>query len=58
MSKQYWYSQNVHCVHSLTVPVLFFHMFSDDGSFEPKYVAEFLIMVTIYIVQLLTGINY
>jgi len=30
----------------------------DDGSFEPKHVAKFLILITIYIVVLLTGINY
>jgi len=30
----------------------------DDGPFEPKHVAELLILITIYIVVLLTGINY
>ena len=41
-----------------TVPGLCFHIWPDDGSFELKHVAEFLISVTIYIVVLLTGINY
>jgi len=34
-----------------------FYIWPDDGSFEPKHVAEFLILITIYIV-LLTGMNY
>jgi hypothetical protein len=33
-------------------------MWPDDGSFEAKHVALFSILVTIYIVVLLTGINY
>jgi len=45
-----------YCVHSLNVPGLCFHIWTDNGSFEPKHVAEFLIFITIYIV-LLTGIN-
>jgi len=28
------------------------------GSFGPKHVAEFLILITVYIVVLLTGTNY
>ena len=35
-----------------------FCVWPDDGTFEPKHVAEFLILITIYIVVLLTGINY
>jgi len=34
-----------------------FCIWPDDGSIEPKHVAEFLILVTVYIVVLLTGIN-
>ena len=47
-------------VHSLNVPGLRFHIWPDGGSFEPKHVAEFLILITIYIyiVVSLTGINY
>ena len=45
-------------MHCLNVPGLRFHICPDDGSFEPKHVAEFLILITIYIVLLLTGINY
>jgi len=30
----------------------------DDGFFEPKHVAEFLISITIYTVVLLTGTHY
>jgi len=37
---------------------LCFHIWPDDGFYEPKHVAEFLILITIYIVVLLTGINY
>jgi len=48
----------LHCVHSLNVLVLCFHIWPDDGSFEPKYVAQFIILIAIYIVVLLTGINY
>ena len=44
--------------HSLNVPELCFHIWCNDGSFEPKYAAEFLILTTIYIVVLLTGINF
>ena len=47
-----------HLTHSLNSPGLCFHIWPDDGSFEPKQVAEFLILITIYIVVLLTGINY
>ena len=36
----------------------FFYIWPDDGSFEPKYVPEVLILITIYIVVLVTGINY
>ena len=35
-----------------------FCIWPDDGSFEPTHVAEFLILITIYIVALLNGINY
>jgi len=35
-----------------------FCVWPDDGFFEPKHIAEFLILFTIYIVVLLTGINY
>ena len=41
-----------------TVPGLCFHIWPDDGSFELKHVAEFLILITIHIVVLVTGINY
>jgi len=41
-----------------TVPGLCFHIWSDDGSFELKHVAEFLILITIHTVVLLTGIIY
>jgi len=34
------------------------HISPDDRSFEPKHVAKFLILITTYIVVLLTGINY
>ena len=34
-----------------------FHIWPNDVSFELKHVAEFLILITIYIVVLLTGIN-
>ena len=47
-----------HCVHSMNVPGLCLHIWPDDFSFETKHVAEFLILITIYIVVLLTGINY
>ena len=40
------------------VPVLCFHIWSDDDSFEQKHVTEFLILIAIYVVVLLTGINY
>jgi len=46
------------CVYPLNVPGLCFHIWHDDGSFEQKHVAEFLIFITVYIVVLLTGINY
>jgi len=29
------------CVRTLNVPGLCFHIWPDDGSFEPKHVAEF-----------------
>ena len=45
-------------MHSLNVPGLCFDIWPGVGSFEPKYAAEFLILITIYIVVLLTGINY
>jgi len=45
-------------MHSLNIPGLCFHIWPDDGSFEPKHVAKFLILITIYIVVFLTGINY
>jgi len=35
-----------------------FCIWPNDGFFEPKHVAEFLILIAIYIVVLLTGINY
>jgi len=44
-------------VHSLNVPGLCFHIWPDDGSFEPTHVAEFLILITTYFVVLLTEIN-
>ena len=44
-------------MHSLNVQGLCFHIWPHDGSFEPGNVAEFLILITVYIV-LLTGINY
>jgi len=58
--------KNIALVHSvvntlsaqLNVPGLPFHICPDDGSFEPKHVAEFLILITIYIDVLLSGINY
>jgi hypothetical protein len=53
--KQYGIPQ---CVHSVNVPVLCFHIWPDDGSFEPKHVAEFLILITIYNAVLLTEIIY
>ena len=43
---------------SLNVPGLCFHIWPGDSSFEPKHATEFLILITIYIVVLLTGINY
>jgi hypothetical protein len=45
-------------VHSSKIPGLCFHIWPDDGSFEPKHVAEFLILIAICIVVLLIGINY
>ena len=45
-------------MHTLNEPGRCFHIWPDDGSFEPKHVAEFLILITIYNVVLLTGINY
>jgi len=43
----------------MNVPGLCFRIWPVNGSFEPKHVAEFLILVTIlYIVVLLTGVNY
>jgi len=36
----------------------FIHIWPDDDSFEQKHVAEILILITMYIVVLLTGINY
>jgi len=50
--------QNTFNSHSLNIPGLFFHIWPDDGSFELKHLAEFLILFTIYTVVLLTGINY
>jgi len=38
-----------HSLCTLNIPGLFFHIWPDDGSFEPKYVAKFLILITIYI---------
>jgi len=35
--KQYGIPQ---CVHSVNVPGMCFHISPDDGSLEPKYVAE------------------
>ena len=46
------------CVHTLGVTGLCFHIWPDDGSLELKHVAEFLILITMYNVVLLTGINY
>ena len=37
---------------------LCFYIWPDDDSFDPKHVTEFLILITVYIVVLLTGINY
>ena len=45
MKTQYWY-------------IVCFHIWPGDGSFETKHVTEFLILFTIYIVVLLTGISY
>ena len=42
----------------MNVAGLCFHIWPDDVSFEPKYVAEYLILITVYIVVLLNGINY
>jgi len=39
-------------VHSLNVPGMCLHVWPDDGSFEPKQVAEFLILIAVYIVVL------
>jgi len=36
-------------MYCLSVPVLCFIIWPDDGSFEPKHVAEFLILIIIYI---------
>ena len=47
-----------HSACILNVPGLCFHIRPDDGSFEPKHVAKFLILITIYNAVLLTGINY
>ena len=44
-------------MHFLNVPGLCFHIWPDDGFYEPKHVAEFLILIIIYIV-LLAGIDY
>ena len=41
-----------------TLPGLCFYIWPDDGSFELKNVAEFLILITTHIVVLLTRINY
>ena len=35
-------------MHSLNVPLLCFHIWPDDGSLQPKHVAEFLTLITIY----------
>ena len=35
-------------MHCLNVPGLCFHIWPDDGSFEPKHVTEFLISITIH----------
>jgi len=35
----------------------YIHIWPDDGSFEQKH-AEILLLITIYIVVLLTGISY
>ena len=45
-------------VHSLNVPGLCFHIWPDDGSLELNHVADILILITIYIVVIFTGINY
>jgi len=41
--------QYIQCVHFLNVPVLCFHIWPDDGSFEPKHVARVLILITMFI---------
>jgi len=38
-------------MHSLNVLVLCFHIWSDDGSFEQKHFAKFLVLFTVYIVD-------
>jgi len=45
-------------LHIQRVHTLSFHIWHDDGSFEPKRVSEFLILITMCTVVLLTGINY
>jgi len=37
------------CALSECTRTVFSYVWADDGSFEPKYVAEFLILITIYI---------
>jgi len=36
-------------VHTLNVPGLCFRIWPDDGFFEPNHVAEFVILINIYI---------
>ena len=45
-------------MHSLNVPELCFRIWPEDGSFEAKHVAEFLTLIAMYTVVLLTGITY
>ena len=44
--------------HSLYVPRPCFHMWPDDGPFEPKHVVECLILITIYRVIQKDGLNW
>jgi len=46
------------CALSECTRAAFSYIWPDDDSFEPKYVAEFLIFITTGIVVFLTGINY
>ena len=36
------------CAHCLNVPGMCFHIWPDDGSLETKYVAEFVILISLY----------